>query len=110
MTNEYGQILDRNGYAPQIINQGSGCYLCRRTDRALHRHEVYHGANRAKSKALGLWVKVCDLCHAEIHQGGHGTDRELKAEFQAIAAVFYGWSDEEFRNRFGKSYREANEV
>lgn len=107
MTNEYGQTLDRNGYAPQIIRQCEGCYLCRRTDRPLQRHEVYHGAYRAKSKELGLWIRVCDLCHAEIHRGGNGLDHDLKAEFQAFAAIVYGWREDEFRERFGKSYREA---
>lgn len=28
MTNEYGVILDRNGYAPSIVQDIAGCYYC----------------------------------------------------------------------------------
>lgn len=28
MTNEYGVALDRNGYAPSIVQDIEGCYYC----------------------------------------------------------------------------------
>lgn len=59
MLNEYGETLDRNGYAPSIVQDIDGCYFCARQDGKLDRHEIFHGAYRQKSKALGLWVTLC---------------------------------------------------
>jgi hypothetical protein len=51
--------LDRNGYAPSILQTEERCFLCGRTDRKLDRHEPFGGPYRAKSKADGLWVLLC---------------------------------------------------
>ena len=56
MTNEYGVTLDRNGYAPSIVQDIDGCWFCKTQQGKLDRHEIYHGAYRKKSKALGLWA------------------------------------------------------
>lgn len=108
MKNEYGEQLDRNGYAPSIIYQQEGvCAICSRTDRPLQRHEIFHGAYRRKSKEFGLWVSICDRCHAEVHQGKTGLDALLKSMGQEAAEIYYGWSDDDFRLIFGKGgYRE----
>lgn len=105
MTNEYGVKLDSNGYAPSIYDGLlDRCVWCGRTDRALQRHEVYHGAGRDKSKRLGLWVTLCDLCHDQLHHKGGGIDAVLKEDMQRRAMEEYGWSEGDFRRRFGKSY------
>lgn len=104
MRNRYGQELDRNGYAPSIVGEMGRCCLCGRTDRALQRHEVYHGAYRDKSKNLGTWVNICDLCHDRVHHHEASLDRELKEMMQKKAMERYGWSVDEFRAEFGKSY------
>lgn len=53
MTNEYSVTLDRNGYAPSIVQDIDGCWFCKTQQGKLDRHEIYHGAYRKKSKALG---------------------------------------------------------
>ena len=61
MRNEYGEKLDRNGYAPSIIKppfEADACFICGYSGK-LVRHEVFHGPNRTKSKNYGCWVKLC---------------------------------------------------
>lgn len=104
MTNEYGVTLDRNGYAPSIVQDIEGCYYCATRCGKLDRHEIYHGAYRAKSKALGLWVLLCHDCHMALHHKDAAMDALLKREGQRVAMARYGWSVEAFRARFGKNY------
>lgn len=59
--------LDRNGYAPSIINTEAGrCYVCKKYGDTA-RHEIFGAANRQRSKAAGLWINVCPRCHDVIH-------------------------------------------
>lgn len=104
--NNFGVELDKNGYAPSIIQvDTSYCYLCGRRDRKLDRHEVWGASNRQKSKRDGLWVM---LCHDECHLYGVHQDRE-KREFlcrvgQTAAMKEYGWSTDDFIKRYGKNW------
>ncbi len=102
--NEYGVTLDRNGYAPSIIPSVEGCFWCGRKDGKLDRHEVFHGAYREKSKALGLWVNMCHECHMRLHHKDAQIDATLKKEGQCAAMALYGWGVSEFRRRFEKNY------
>ena len=104
MKNEYGVPLDRNGYAPSVITDEQRCFICGRSGGKLDRHEVWHGAYRDKSKALGCWVPLCGECHDRLHHKGGGLDGELKEKSQSIVMEHYGWEVAEFRSRFGKSY------
>jgi len=104
MKNQFGERLDRNGYAESIVGESRSCYVCGRTDRPVQRHEVFHGYNRTKSKNLGLWISVCDLCHGKIHHRNSEIDHWLKCRMQEIAMEHYGWSIEDFRREFGKNY------
>jgi len=104
MKNEYGEVLDRNGYAPSIVGEQNRCFQCGRSDIKLDRHEVWHGSNRTKCKNLGLWVNLCMNCHRRLHQKGDGLDSELKQKMQVIAMDYYGWGVDEFRKVIGKSY------
>ena len=102
--------LDRNGYAPSIMqaeaDQGY-CFRCGRTDRKLDRHEPFGGAYRDKSKALGLWVV---LCHEDCHEGRNGAhgdpavNKMLRQEAQRAAMEVYGWSTQDFIREFGKNH------
>ena len=104
MKNEYGVTLDRNGYAPSIVQDIAGCYYCATRCGKLDRHEVFHGAFRKKSKALGLWVTLCHDCHMTLHRKDAALDALLKRQGQRVAMRHYGWSEDEFRARFGKNY------
>lgn len=104
MTNEYGSRLDRNGYAESIVPGRGQCQYCGRLDRPLQRHEVFHGAYREKSKRLGCWIEICDVCHDRLHHKDAQIDRELKAWMQANAIEHYHWTVEQFIREFGKNY------
>lgn len=105
MTNEFGKPLDKNGYAPSIMQDGNHCYVCYGNLNPI-RHEAIHGFNRQKAKEYGLWVNVCPYCHWRIHNTDGKLDRMLKRNAQEAAMTVYGWSVEDFRERFGKNYEE----
>ncbi len=109
ITNEFGIALDRNGYAPSIVQSHGHCQYCARTDRALQRHEAFHGAYREKSKRLGCWLMLCDVCHDRLHHTNAQIDREVKEFMQRHAMQHYNWTIDEFRERFGKSYIEEGD-
>lgn len=108
--NEYGARLDRNGYAPSILQQAQCCWRCGAAGGKLDRHEVFHadagGALRAKSKRYGLWVLLChDTCHINgVHRDAE-FDHRLKRYAQGMAQAEYGWSTETFIKEFGKNFR-----
>lgn len=105
MKNEFGVTLDRNGYAPSILPiEEHKCYICSRLVMTPQRHEVYHGSDRTKSKNLGLWINVCPECHYLIHNSDGALDMILKRSAQDFAEAHYGWTHDDFRNRFRKSY------
>lgn len=107
--NEYGEPLDSNGYAPSLVEDqctNGGyvcCYICGRTDRALQRHEIFHGALRDKSKKYGCWCLLCYECHSNVH-GGKADEDALKRRFQQLAQEHYEWTREDFISMFGKSF------
>lgn len=104
MKNEYGVTLDRNGYAPSVMQSPLCCFWCGRTGGKLDRHEVFHGAYREKSKALGLWVNLCHGCHMELHHKDARLDAAVKQLGQRVAMQHYGWDVDDFRRVFGKNY------
>lgn len=105
MTNEYGEGLDRNGYAPSLFDTGE-CYFCKRITEKLDRHEVFHGQSRRdRSKRYGCWVTLCHTCHMMLHNGKMpDAEAALKKECQRKAQIHYVWSTDEFIILFGKNY------
>ena len=109
--NAYGAQLDRNGYAPSIMQPAWSrcCYLCGRPagGEKMDRHEPFGGANRQKSKALGLWVNLHHWgCHegpGSVHGGDSAAARQLRKDAQTAAMLRYGWSRERWIAEFGKS-------
>lgn len=105
MKNEYEVALDRNRYAPSVVPQVPGqCFICRRSDRPLQRHEPFRGPFRDKSKRLGCWVLICDECHRKLHNNDNELEREVRAIVQGWTMEHYGWTIQDFRDRFGKNY------
>ena len=109
MKNEYGEPLDKNGYASSVFPQTCCYYASERscTGTDLVRHEVYHhdqgGATRAMSKRYGAWVTLCPVHHGYVHNFPQMT-KELQREAQRRVMARYGWSEEDFRKRFAKNY------
>ena len=106
MRNEYGVTLDKNGYAPSVVDYYGTtierCFLCDWT-QDLVRREVFGASNRKKSKAYGLWVYLCPRCHMNLHDNPDD-GRWLKKVAQAQAMAWYKWDIDEWRERFGKNY------
>jgi hypothetical protein len=106
MKNEYGVELDRNGYAPSLMQRDQRCYICGH-DGHNHRHEVFGGGLRQKSKRLGMWCHLCPTCHQNGRKAAHkdsATANWLKRKAQQAAMDRYRWSAEDFINQFGKNY------
>lgn len=74
----------------------------------LERHEIFFGKNRKRSIEDGLVVFLT----AEQHRGTKGVhgkngkelNDKLKQLGQKTAMKYYGWTVEDFRERYGKSY------
>lgn len=104
MENEYGARLDRNGYAPSILQQAECCFRCGRTNGKLDRNEIFGGVDRDKSKRYGLWVLMChEPCHSIFHSEAEYRNR-LRRYAQGCANLEYGWSKETFIKMFGRNY------
>lgn len=65
------------------------------------RHEVFSGADRQTSKAVGMWTRLCPACHEKIHQHGMA-DEVLKATAQMIFEQIH--THKEFITLFGENY------
>lgn len=64
MKNEWGAELDRNGYAPSIVQADtSKCFLCQRSGVKLDRHEIFGNAMRSKASAWAFGFP-CATRHA----------------------------------------------
>ena len=101
--------MDANGYIDSIIpgHDEYSCWLCKQNGRGkMDRHEVFHGiSNRHKSKHYGLWVNLChEPCHETIIHGGGEDNERLQVVAQEYAMEHYGWTKDDFRMVFGKSF------
>lgn len=90
--------------------RGRACHICGRNGSAdpLDKHHIFGGAYRSKSEKYGLCVY---LCHHDCHIFGEGAVHRNKEVMQALheygqrrAMEENGWTIEEFRLEFGKSY------
>ena len=82
------------------------CYICGVWAK-LEKHHVYGGQRRSISEKYGAVVWLCHNCHNEPPDGVHFNkdfDNELKQIGQKAAMQTYGWSIDDFRREFGKSY------
>lgn len=86
------------------------CFLCGANGSGdpLDRHHIFGGAYRDKSEKYGLVVDLCHhRCHifkpGSVHQNA-SVMRQLKRYGQLKAMREQGWTEDEFRREFGKSY------
>ena len=89
----------------------SRCIICgepAQWDDPLDWHHVFSGALRRKSERLGLVVK---LHHSKCHIFGPESvhkcaelSQELKRKAQQACMEQYGWTEEQFRQEFYKTY------
>lgn len=86
------------------------CFLCGMNANLepLDCHHIYGASNRKKSEQYGLKVFLHhNKCHIfgknAVHKNAE-VNNALKAKAQQIAMQYYGWSEDEFRLIFGKSY------
>lgn len=95
----------REEYAPSIMQTDCRCFLCGNQGEKLDRHEPFGGGLRQKSKKFGMW---CYLCHDTCHLNGAHKDPLIKKYLmqvcQRMAMEYYGWSIQDFIQRFGKNH------
>lgn len=86
------------------------CFICGMNEglEPLDCHHVFGGANRKKSEEYGLKVYIHhNKCHIFGDQSVHKNakvDRALKKLVQKKAMRHYGWTTEQFIEKFGKNY------
>ena len=84
------------------------CFFCH-SRRFLEWHHVWGGCKAIRDRAgkYGLVVRLCHTCHNEPPDGVH-QNRERRLKLQAYAQKKameqYGWSVEDFREKFRKNY------
>jgi hypothetical protein len=86
------------------------CFLCGRSGAQdpLERHHIFGGAYRGKSEKYGAVVWLCgDRCHrngkSAVHRNGDQI-RRLRRYGQLTIMKDEGWTEDDFRREFGKSY------
>ena len=92
-----------------LDTQRGTCCICGHYGRT-ELHHIFNGACRKKSDEDGLTVYLCHTCHQRIHNGIDGSEEmfRLKQWGQKQAMRHYGWSEDDFRERYYKSYLEEN--
>lgn len=86
------------------------CFICKENacGDPLDKHHIFFGAMRSKSEQYGLTVYIHhNKCHIfgknAVHQNAE-VNRKLQAYAQKKAMEHYGWSVDDFRKEFYKSY------
>lgn len=90
-----------------IIQDEKKCAVCGTTQN-LHKHEAFFGVrNRQKSIEDGLMFYLCGRHHNQSNEGVH-FDKKLNIKLKQIAEwtwiEHYGKTEDDFRQRYGRSY------
>ena len=91
---------------------GQRCFLCGRNGAGdtLEEHHIFPGSLRKKSEEYGLTVMLCgSRCHRNGKKSAHRcreTQLQLKRWAQQKAMEENGWTLDDWRKEFGKSYLE----
>ena len=93
-----------------IQKDDTKCFLCKQNacGDPLDKHHCFGGALRGKSEKYGLTVYLHhNKCHIfgenAVHRNA-AVNRQLQSFVQKKAMKHYGWSVEDFRREFYKSY------
>ena len=86
------------------------CFICKQNANGdfLAKHHVFGGALRSKSEKYGLTVYIHNnKCHIfgenSVHKNAK-VDQTVKKIAQKRAMEYYGWTTEEFIEKFRKNY------
>ena len=92
------------------------CYLCGGRGTSLDPldvHHVFFGALRSKSDRYGLTVYLhhnkCHIFGRDAVHVNRATDLAIKKRAQLAAMKKYGWTEQDFRDRFYKSFLDGGE-
>lgn len=92
--------------AKSILQDEKCCYLCE-SHNWLEEHHVFGAANRKNSEKYGLKVYLCHSHHNEPPDGVHH-NKAVRLHLQTIAQKkameTYEWTEDDFREIFGKNY------
>lgn len=103
-TDIYSPKLDRNGYAPSILQNKEECWVSHSVGN-LVRHEVFPASNRDNSKYYGLWVYLTPYWHNMSNAGVHfNKELDLKLRRYAQAEFEVHFPELDFVKIFGKNY------
>ena len=91
-----------------IIKKSKSCFFCG-SEQNLERHHAFFGtANRRLAEEDGLWCWTCSDCHRGTYgvhgKEGHGKDMTLKMAAEWAWMKWYGKTEDDFRERYGKNY------
>lgn len=89
------------GKVKSIIQSDEKCYICGYIGD-LETHHCWHGSNRKKADEDGLTVRLCRLCHSNLHDKGI-KDRYLMEIAEKAYLSHYNKSIGDFIDRYGKN-------
>ena len=90
-----------------IITEDDNCFIHKTffgiEIKGAHVHHCIHGSNRKLADEDGLTVNLCPLCHMMVHDKGY-YDKELERVAQIAWMEHYHLNENDFIERYGKSY------
>jgi len=85
-----------------ILQTEKECYLCRRP-YPLDVHHVFAGARKNQSTKDGITVWLCRKCHKKVQEDADEM-LSLQRHIQKRIMDEYGWTEEDFIERYGRSF------
>lgn len=83
------------------------CFRCGAVGEMAHHHLIPGNPGRKLSDQYGLVVPLCPRCHEFVHSGKPTASKvlnQMRRYGQMIAMQEQGWTEDDFRRVFGKSY------
>lgn len=91
----------------KFYDEPERCFRCGVEGMMAHHHLIPGKPGRQLSEKYGLVVALCPKCHEFIHGNeitGVKALHRLRRYGQLKAMEEQGWTEDEFRSVFGKSY------